>query len=82
MTKFIACEDGTYVNIDMVIQINTMRGCNDDWEVGIWYIHGSDVEDVALVSGLSTHEKAQDWLDKFMEKHGLTLEPITPTRCF
>lgn len=78
MTKFIACEDGSYINLNNINFFYMRRSNNDNWEV---FIYHGEAEDV-LCSSLSSRDKAQEWLDKFMEKHGLLLEPTTPSRCF
>lgn len=76
MTKFIACEDGEYINI---MNIEAIR------VVGY---HPYSIEcrtqnlTCILISKFLTKQEAQEWLDKFMEKHGLLLEPTTPSRCF
>ncbi len=87
MTKFIACEDGSYVNLSIVeciaVQSNididgSLKSPEHKSSINIFTKHMCKI----LCSNFSNDEKAQEWLDKFMEKHGLCVEPITQTRCF
>jgi len=82
MTKFIACLSGQYVNVDQITGFYLWEN-PEGWHV-ICYIIEIDEPDREwmISSNMSDEEEAQKWLDKFMEKHGLCLEPITPSRCF
>jgi hypothetical protein len=73
MTKFISTEQGCYINLCKITQIYVENGnifaCSEKLE---WII----------ASGFEKEQDAQEWLDKFMQKYGLCVEPITTSRCF
>jgi|GEM_PF-4834083 hypothetical protein len=76
MTKFIACEDGSYTRLDFITDISV------EGSTTFFILAYSEENEYKLCSGFKTEEQAQDWLDNFMIKHGLCIETITPSRCF
>ena len=75
MAKFIACEDGSYVNIDQIEQIVVEEHLH-------FHVVADDGRREWVLCKLETEKEAQEWLDKFMEKHNLCIEPIKQNRCF
>lgn len=84
MTKFIACDDGSYINLAQVFSFHIVPFVNEKDEFSGYniVISCSSRTPKYLVRKLKDEEEAQEWLDSFMQKHGLCLEPITPSRCF
>lgn len=65
MTKFIPCQNGDYINTSMISKIHV----DEDFDV-VAVILG---ERRIMQSEFNSEEEAQEWLDKFMLKHGLCL---------
>lgn len=84
MTKFIACEDGTYVNLIEVFYFCVVpyRNLKDEIESYDIIVSCSSRTPKYLIRKLKDQEEAQEWLDNCMIKHGLCVEPTTPNRCF
>lgn len=81
MNKFLPCEDGSYVNINFITNIGISND-NSTFDIVVFYNTLQSLEYQYLIRNVDSQDEAQEWLDKFMEKHGLLLEPITPSRCF
>jgi hypothetical protein len=78
MTKFISCENGSYANMDMIYQFsieNKQMPCQSHYESIDGYCVVAYTRNSAKIicSGFENQEEAQEWLDKFMEKHGLCI---------
>lgn len=71
MSKFIACTNGSYLNISHITNIKAHEG-----DVIVFYIDDFEGADHAfLIENLGSQEEAQKWLDKFMQKYSLCIEP-------
>ena len=76
MTKFIATSYGKYVNIDQISSFYVYQlGIENFCVIVNVIIHDKNMDDKEwkIVENIETEEKAQEWLDKFIEKHGLCL---------
>jgi hypothetical protein len=74
MTRFIACEDGCYFNIDLIEYFFI-----DPSTFDVEFFIGDQCH---LMMSFEYKKDAQDWLDNFMTKNGLCIEPTTRNRCF
>lgn len=69
MTKFIACEDGSYINVDHISAIQ-LQQYGKVFHVQVIYNDFDTGASRYIITDLS-NEQAQEWLDNFMKEHQL-----------
>ncbi len=62
MTKFIQCENGSYINISLIRQVYAENSR---------VLAESDKLEWILASEFESEEEAQEWLDQFITEYGL-----------
>ncbi len=71
MSKFIACRGGNYINIKQIISFYVYQIGNENYQVKF----DTKYKSYTLFS-MSSHERAQKYLDETMMKYGLALGVI------
>jgi hypothetical protein len=72
MTKFIPCQDGAYVNLDKIHSF-MVNQYGHEFSVKILYDDFDGGAPQHIITKFDSAKEAQEWLDKFMEKHGLCI---------
>lgn len=72
MSKFIPTLAGSYINTDRIIGFYLEEGSKFH-KVKCFSEGNEDDREWTLMDQFEDAEKAQDWLDKFMEKYGLCI---------
>jgi hypothetical protein len=76
MSKFIACADGSYVNINQIISFHilSLPAVREREEQEFYAVRFDTIEKSYLLISQLSEKDVQSWLDKFMLKYDLVID--------